>query len=379
MTTENPLVSIITPTYNHERYVKACIESVLAQSYTNWEQIILDDASTDNTPEIIERYAKKDHRIKFRRHEQNFGITRLGDIYNEALDISKGKFVAILEGDDCWPSDKVEKQLELFSDPKVVLTWGAGQIINGDGMVLGPLPRAWRKWPHEVICNQPRGNAVKLLILGNFLMPSSTLVFRRQALLEIGGFWQPESCLCVDYPTCLKMSLQGEFSYSPQVLGYWRHHSNQVMGGLMHTSSVVVGEAFLNELLEIEKRQLGIQKMERSRLTAWASWLRGRRLMALGRRKRARHFFGKALWANQGIVSVKAGVAFVMSFLFPTLLQDKFASPLTVFIWLKKFLQNNSLAVRDKRPRRSDKPTVVFTQGASQEEMSERARKVAQR
>lgn len=345
MKIEEPLVSIITPTYNHQRYVKACIESVLGQSYTGWEQIVIDDASCDGTAEIIGQYASRDQRIKLISHTENYGITSLGDTYNEALNASKGRFVAILEGDDCWPPHKIEKQLELFCDQKIVVTWGAGHIIDGEGKVLGPFSQGWRKWPEDVMRNRPVGNTLKLLLLRNFLAPSAALMFRREPLLEIGGFWQPESCLCVDYPTCLKMSLKGEFLYSPRVMGYWRYHSNQVTAQLMNTPTTIAGEAFWNSLSELEKRQLGVEKMGRP-LLARSSWIRGRRLMALGQKKSARHFFGKALFATQGIVSVKAGIALVMSFLYPTLLQDEFAALLTVSIWLKRLLRNNATTLR---------------------------------
>jgi len=362
---DNPLVSVITPTYNHERHIRACIESVLGQSYTIWEQIIIDDASWDGTAEIIGQYASKDQRIKLISHTENCGITSLGDTYNEALSVSKGRFVAVLEGDDCWPSDKLEKQLELFCDQKIVVTWGAGHIIDGDGKVLGRFSEAWRKWPEDVMRNRPVGNTLKLLLLRNFLTPSAALMFRRQPLLEIGGFWQPESCFCVDYPTCLKMSLKGEFMYSREVMGFWRYHSNQVTAQLMNTPTTIAGEAFWNSLSELEKRQLGLEKMERP-LLARSSWIRGRRLMALGQAKRARYFFVKALFANQGIVSVKSGIVLVMSLFCPSLVQDMFATALTDSIWLKKFLWNNAMAVGNRRPMGSHEMNAFSAQGAAE-------------
>ncbi|MDM7940633.1 MAG: glycosyltransferase, partial [Methanothrix sp.] len=82
---DGPSVSIITPTYNHERYIAECIDSVLAQSYPYWEQIIIDDGSSDGTQDVISLY--KDKRIKYIRQE-NKGIWRLGETYNKALQLA---------------------------------------------------------------------------------------------------------------------------------------------------------------------------------------------------------------------------------------------------------------------------------------------------
>jgi len=73
------LVSIITPTYNHERYIGECIESVLKQTYKNWEMLIVDDGSSDKTVEIVEKYAAQDSRIKLILHDENYGPYRLKD------------------------------------------------------------------------------------------------------------------------------------------------------------------------------------------------------------------------------------------------------------------------------------------------------------
>src|SRR5947207_2132870 len=89
-TTPSFASSIVTPTYNHERFIGACIESVLAQSYTNWEMIIVDDGSTDNTWNILQYYTKIDARIR-PFHQENKGIWCLAETYNFALQHSRGE------------------------------------------------------------------------------------------------------------------------------------------------------------------------------------------------------------------------------------------------------------------------------------------------
>lgn len=100
------LVSIIMPSYNTENYIAQSIESVLNQSYTNWELIIIDDCSTDNSEFVIKKF--KDHRIHFYKNPSNLGaaISR-----NIALKKAKGKWIAFLDSDDLWDKDKLSKQI----------------------------------------------------------------------------------------------------------------------------------------------------------------------------------------------------------------------------------------------------------------------------
>lgn len=100
------LVSIIMPSYNTGRFIKKTIDSVLAQTHINWELIIVDDCSTDNTDEIVSQYLS-DHRIRYIKNETNSGaaVSR-----NRALREAKGKWVAFLDSDDLWEPNKLEKQ-----------------------------------------------------------------------------------------------------------------------------------------------------------------------------------------------------------------------------------------------------------------------------
>ena len=107
----NDLVSIIMPSYNTGRFIKESIESVLAQTYSNWELIIVDDCSTDNTDEIVAQFT--DERIKYLKNEVNSGaaVSR-----NRALREAKGKWIAFLDSDDLWLPEKLEKQIRRTGD-----------------------------------------------------------------------------------------------------------------------------------------------------------------------------------------------------------------------------------------------------------------------
>jgi glycosyltransferase involved in cell wall biosynthesis len=105
------LISIITPNYNSAKYISQAIESVLAQTYQNWEMIIVDDCSVDGSYDIALEYAEKNNRIKVYRMEKNGGAALAR---NKAIELSKSEYIAFLDSDDLWVPDKLEKQLKFM-------------------------------------------------------------------------------------------------------------------------------------------------------------------------------------------------------------------------------------------------------------------------
>jgi len=124
------LVSIIMPSYNTGRYIKESIDSVLAQTYKNWELIIVDDCSKDDTDEVIASF--KDERIKYLKNEKNSGaaVSR-----NRGLCEAKGKWIAFLDSDDIWEPEKLELQLEFMKKNGYSFTYTDYRIqLNGEWM-----------------------------------------------------------------------------------------------------------------------------------------------------------------------------------------------------------------------------------------------------
>ena len=108
------LVSIITSTYNSSKFLSETINSVLEQTYFNWEWIIVDDCSSDNTQAIIKTLVKKDERVKFFSTENNSGGP--AKPRNIGLEKARGKYVSFLDSDDVWMPEKIEKQIEEIGD-----------------------------------------------------------------------------------------------------------------------------------------------------------------------------------------------------------------------------------------------------------------------
>ena len=110
---EKEKVSIIVPMYNAEKFIGKTIESVLAQTYQNWEMLIMNDASTDNSLAIVSVYAKKDERIKIVNTEKNVGVVKGR---NFLIDLASGKYIAFLDADDYWHNEKLEKQIKFMKE-----------------------------------------------------------------------------------------------------------------------------------------------------------------------------------------------------------------------------------------------------------------------
>ena len=104
----NELVSIIMPVYNVEKYIRQSIESVINQTYKDWELLIMDDCSKDSSYQIMEEYAAKDERIKIHRAEKNKGVVK---VRNSLTQMANGRYIAFLDSDDLWMNEKLEKQL----------------------------------------------------------------------------------------------------------------------------------------------------------------------------------------------------------------------------------------------------------------------------
>ena len=214
-------VSVLTPTYQHAEFIGDCIRSVRAQTEEDWEMIIVDDGSDDGTPEIAESF--NDPRITVVRLEHE-GVAGLGRVYATALARSTSPLVAVLEGDDTWPVNKIEVELPLFDDPRVVLAYGSAGLIDEKGSHYA---RFWYAPKGDVARNQPIGSIIPTLMDVNFIV-ASTVMIRRSALDQIGGFLQPSGISYVDHPTWLRLATIGTFARSPLDLGNWRRYAGQV-------------------------------------------------------------------------------------------------------------------------------------------------------
>lgn len=130
---EESLVSIVMPLYNTEKYVKSAIKSVLNQTFSNWELIVVDDCSTDESVKVASTLVEEDSRIKLIRLEENSGpaIAR-----NSGIEIAKGKYLAFLDADDIWKPNKLKKQIRFMQVNDIAFSFTGYEFANenGDGL-----------------------------------------------------------------------------------------------------------------------------------------------------------------------------------------------------------------------------------------------------
>lgn len=147
---DKPLISILMAAYNSEKYIEEAIQSVINQTYKNWELIICDDCSLDNTFTICESYHVKDSRIKVIKNNDNMGQAQAR---NNAFLVSTGEYITILDSDDTIDKHKLEKQLYFLLNNKCDLVGSNATMFNEKDGVYGYIKKTYMPNPFDIICN----------------------------------------------------------------------------------------------------------------------------------------------------------------------------------------------------------------------------------
>jgi glycosyltransferase involved in cell wall biosynthesis len=314
LSSSEPVVSIVTPTFNHERYIRQCLESAIAQTDPRWEQIVVDDGSDDGTEAIVR--SMEEPRIRYIRRGHR-GIMHLAEAYNLALEMSRGAFIAVLEGDDFWPTDKIERQLRHFDRPEIVLSWGVTGITNEAGELQETHPKA-----NAISRMQGRtqGEIIRSLLNYNFV-PAVTVMCRRDALEKIGGFQQPDGLPTTDYPTWLELCRVGQFASAYDLLGFHRMHDRQASVQNKAEMDLVLywGTRFIERLPASERDALGVSleeahQVERKR-KGYLDYAAGRARLGEHQGPQARVLFRQALRNGSGMTRLKACFGLGFSYL----------------------------------------------------------------
>ena len=121
------------PAYNSEKYIAEAIESVIKQTYTNWELLIINDCSTDNTEKTIKSYQQKETRIKLINLKENQGVANARNI---GIQNAKGRYIAFLDADDIWQKEKLQKQVQILNSSKADITYTAYLMIDENGETI---------------------------------------------------------------------------------------------------------------------------------------------------------------------------------------------------------------------------------------------------
>lgn len=210
-----PLVTVIALCFNHARFVLECLESIRAQTYQNFELIVTDDCSKDNSPELIEGWLKRNYpNALFICHKENAGLCRT---LNEALRQAHGQFIAMIATDDTWEPEKLRTQLEAISscgEDVAVVYSDAYQICEDGKRLENSFIEA-----HGIFDTPPQGQIFSRIADGNFIPAMATLI-RRKALDDVGGY--DESLTYEDFDMWLRLSDQYKFTYLPGKFANYR-------------------------------------------------------------------------------------------------------------------------------------------------------------
>ena len=200
----NSIVSVIMPVYNAAKYLETSLLSIVNQSFNNWEIVLVDDCSTDKSPEIIAKFQSQYPNIIYHRLEQNQGAAVAR---NTALNIAKGRFVAFLDSDDIWESQKLESQMAFMIETQAFASCTASDTIDNDGKLLGKIRNVI-----DVI-------DYKFLLHNTMVSTSTVMVDRNKA----GKFQMPLLRSGQDYATWLMLMRNGNvFRGINQVLTHYR-------------------------------------------------------------------------------------------------------------------------------------------------------------
>ena len=229
--TRTPAISVVMPVYNSAKYLPLAIESILDQTYSNFEFIIIDDGSTDASWDIIRRYSLKDKRIKAKRNPSNQGICRT---LNRGLSQAKVGYIARMDSDDWSYPDRLEKQLAFMkSHPKVVICGGNIEVCDSNLKV-----KNYRNYP-----TSDKKIREKMLRLNPFAHPA--VLFRMDAFHKTNGY-NPDLSGVEDYDLYFRIGKYGKFANISEKVLKLRTHPDSI------SSRTISKQARLNLYVRIK-------------------------------------------------------------------------------------------------------------------------------
>jgi len=226
MSNTKPLVSVIIPVYNHEKFIRETMQKIISQTYQNWEMLIVDDCSTDRSWEIIQECARDNSRIKIFRNEKNKGLITN---WKFLIDNSRGEYVAFLEGDDFFYKDNLKKKVEIFKKyPEVGMVYCNFNVINENGKSITENHNKFQRiktYKNEII------KPSEYLYSKYHLVNSYGQVMVRRHILDKTGYPRTLDAtekvfLPSDWDFNFRISTQNRIYFIDDILFAYRRHSN---------------------------------------------------------------------------------------------------------------------------------------------------------
>lgn len=244
-----PLVSVVIPNYNHARFLSRRIDSVLNQSYSNIEVIILDDASKDNSLEVIKHYLNKDERIRFFPNQENSGSTFMQ--WNKGLSLAKGEYIWLAESDDFAEVDFLYKCINIaITQPEVGLIYCQSWMVDDNNQVFGSCISLIEnidkeRWNYSFI-NDGKAELKEYFSLVNTIPNASAAIFRKDLVGEL--FEELEFKLVGDKVFWAKLLKLTNIAYIHDHLNHFRFHVQSVRSTNQEESVLIENIKWYNYL-----------------------------------------------------------------------------------------------------------------------------------
>ncbi len=224
----NPIVTVIIPAYNHEKYITECLESACNQTYQNLQIIVINDGSKDHTGEVIGKFLESSGRNIEYIEKKNEGICRT---LNLGLDKTKGKYVALLASDDVWLPDKIEQQVALMENsPETGLVFGDAYFIRNTNRTTAKYSDYKPDIRNYFTDTKQNRDLYEVLMVDN-IITALTVMIRTDCFDKIGKF--DVSLKCEDLDMWLRISKEFKISFIDKPLAYYRIHGTNVSGSSM--------------------------------------------------------------------------------------------------------------------------------------------------
>jgi glycosyltransferase involved in cell wall biosynthesis len=246
MTNRVPLlVSVVIPSYNHAKYLGRALQSILDQTYTNWEAIVIDNHSTDNTDEVMTSFT--DQRITYLKIHNN-GI--IAASRNALIQAAKGEWIAFLDSDDWWSQDKLQVCFNYINDKVDLVYHDMEMVPDKNKSFRRKIIKSWQVRTPVLI---------DLLLRGNAIVNSSAMV-RKTIIQKLNGINESDKMIAAeDYNTWLRIAqLTEKFLYIPRSLGYYLKHNESISQKDMSMSARFAVEEFFPILNPTQKLKLEV-------------------------------------------------------------------------------------------------------------------------
>jgi glycosyltransferase involved in cell wall biosynthesis len=234
-----PAVSVVVPNYNHARFLRKRLDSILGQTFQDFELILLDDCSTDDSRSILSQYAN-DPRVRIEFNQANSGSTFKQ--WNKGVRVARGEFVWIAESDDYADERLLETLVSLLKrDMEVGFAYCRSRRVSDEGRLdgfgdyyLNDVDSS--RWASD-FCADGSEECRKYFAFGNPVPNASAVVFRRSAYEGVGGADESFG-MCGDWKLWAAMALGGKIAYTAEPLNYFRFHDASVRGKTSHAGHV---------------------------------------------------------------------------------------------------------------------------------------------